>query len=117
MDSPRLQPRPPRRDLGVFLDAMFRAQWRGENRTCSRCGLHERGTAHCRCDEAQFELRPGDEAHAIGPYGEVYAERKEWNLARGWNGLHAERDARRIMSKRVIRDLWRAWRRSLAEAP
>jgi hypothetical protein len=63
---------------------MFRAQWRGE--------------------------KDGIAAHAIGPYGEAYGERKAWNLARGWTPGHAENDARRYMTKRLIRDLWRAWR-------
>lgn len=65
-------------------DTMFRAQWRGE--------------------------KDGVPAHPIGPYGEAYIERKQWVLARGWTPAHADADARRFMTKRLIRDLWRAWR-------
>lgn len=74
-----------RAEIFAFLDdTMFRHQWRGEK------------------DDVP--------AHAIGPYGEVYAERKAWNLARGWVLARADRDARRFMSKRFLCDLWVAWK-------
>jgi hypothetical protein len=73
-----------RAEVWAFIDdVMFRAQWRGD--------------------------RPDAPAHSIGPYGQAYAERKEWNLARGLVPAHADRDARRFMAKRFIRDLWVAW--------
>jgi hypothetical protein len=31
-------------------------------------------------------------------------------LAREWTPAHADNDARRFMTKRLIRDLWQAWR-------
>jgi hypothetical protein len=74
-----------RAEVWVFCsDVLFRAQWRGAK------------------DDAP--------AHPIGPYGEAYAERKAWVLARGWTPAHADADARRYMTKRLLRDLWRAWR-------
>jgi hypothetical protein len=75
-----------RAEIWAFLsDVMFRAQWRGE--------------------------KDGVPAHPIGHYGEVYAERKAWDVAREWTPKHADNDARRYMSKRFLRDLWGAWRR------
>lgn len=48
----------------------------------------------------------------LGPYGEIYVRRRELTAQRypEWTRAHARADALRIMSKRVIRDLWRAWR-------
>lgn len=77
-----------RAEVYAFVDdVMLRAQWRAEK------------------DDAP--------AHAIGPYGEVYAERKAWNLARDLRPAHAERDARRFMAKRFIRDMWVAWQEAV----
>ena len=50
-------------------------------------------------------------ARAVGPYGEVYARRKERTA---WSNFiatpkHRDNDARRIMTKAVIEDLWRVW--------
>jgi hypothetical protein len=78
-----------------FSDTMFKHQWRGE-----------------RTDEAGNVVEP---AHPIGPYGVVYARRKEWNLARDWTPGHADNDARRIMTKEMIKDLWRAWREAIQQ--
>lgn len=43
-------------------------------------------------------------------YYERYAERKEACLALGRTKIHAHRDAMKVMEKRLVRDLWRAWR-------
>jgi hypothetical protein len=72
-----------------FDDVMFRAQWRG-----------------AVTDDDDNVTEP---AHPIGPYGEVYGERKAWNLARGWVPAHADKEARRYMTKRFLRELWKAW--------
>lgn len=90
--------------LWVIGDVLFRAQWRG-----------------AKSDDDTGEII--SEAHPIGPYGEIYAKRRahtalrieattalpkghreKWNLAR----CHA--DARRVMTKALIADLWAAWR-------
>jgi hypothetical protein len=88
-----------RAQVWAFLsDVMFRAQWRGER--------DEDGKAPGKTGKPVAVP-----AHAIGPYGAVYAERKAWNLAREWTPAHADADARRVMSKRFLRDLWVAWNR------
>lgn len=45
-----------------------------------------------------------------GPYGLYLDEMKEKALAKGWTPGHAEAHARRVMFKRILRDLWIAWR-------
>ena len=66
-------------------DAMFRHQWRG--------------------------AKDDKPAHAIGPYGEIYAARKAATAGReGWTDAHRDADARRIMTKAFIEGLWKAWR-------
>ena len=78
-------------------DVMFRAQWRGD-----------------RDEDGKDPKKSGKPvavpAHPIGPYGEVYAERKAWMLARGLEPAHADKEARRYMTKRLLRNLWQAWR-------
>jgi len=77
-------------------DSMFRNQWRGDR--------DEDGK---RCDKTGKPVVTP--AHPLGPYGEIYGDRREWNLARGLTPKHADNDARRIMAKKFIRDLWVAW--------
>lgn len=45
---------------------------------------------------------------AKSPVCEVYRERKEKKIVEGWSKLHAHRDAKMFMVKRVLRDLWAA---------
>jgi hypothetical protein len=51
-----------------------------------------------------------------GPYRRLYDAKKAEYLARGeagekeWTRLHADRAAKRYASKRLLRDLWSAWR-------
>jgi len=47
-----------------------------------------------------------------GPLYQLYTSRKAKTLAssRGWTKKHAHNDAKRIIEKRLLRDLWRAWR-------
>lgn len=49
-------------------------------------------------------------AHATGPYGEVYGRRKAHTETRGWTDKHRDHDARRIMMKALVEDLWRVSR-------
>lgn len=85
----------------VIADPLFRSQWRGVK-------------------EADGIVTP---AGPIGPYGEVYAYEKakaqprieatkELPAKDRWNGLRVERHARRLMTKRLLVDLWKAWRRA-----
>lgn len=72
-------------------DTVLRHQWRGE-----------------KTDAESGEVIS---AHATGPYGEHYARKKAEYLAReGWTPKHADMAARRYMEKRLLKDLWRAWR-------
>lgn len=85
----------------VCSDSLFRAQWRGADEDA------------------------GTEAHPIGPYGEVYARRRAHTAPRieatadlpaadpaKWTKGRAHNDARRIMTKRLLADLWEQWRLS-----
>ncbi|MDB5848207.1 MAG: hypothetical protein JWP29_1959 [Rhodoferax sp.] len=77
----------PRRRSEIWAlcsDSMFRHQWRGE--------------------------RDDVPAGPAGPYGEVYARRKANTETRGWTPGHRHNDARRVMTKSLIEDLWKAWR-------
>jgi hypothetical protein len=49
---------------------------------------------------------------AIGPYGALYLDRKVYELARDptIKPLHAHNRAKRYVEKRLLRDLWKAWR-------
>lgn len=51
------------------------------------------------------------ERMSLGVYGRVYLDRKAYELARDPD-IHAHRRAQRYMEKRLLRDLWQAWRRS-----
>jgi hypothetical protein len=74
-----------RSQIWAFLDDMIvRAQWRGEKNDVP--------------------------AHGIGEYGEYYGQMKALYIARDWKPAHADHAARRAMTKRLLRDLWRAWR-------
>ncbi len=80
----------------VIADPLFRKQWRGADEEASR------------------------EAGPIGPYGEVYLREKTKAMVRvaataelagkeKWTALRADRHARRLMTKALLRDLWRVW--------
>jgi hypothetical protein len=47
---------------------------------------------------------------ADGEYKALYAAKKAEYMEREWTKIHAHKAAQRYMGKRVIRDLWRAWR-------
>jgi hypothetical protein len=83
-----------RAEIYVFCDDLLcRAQWRAE-----------------KTDEDTGEIVP---AHAIGPYGEIYARKKAEYLARadGDNPIRSpDAAARRYMSKCFLVDLLRAWK-------
>ena len=116
-----------RAELYTFIsDTMFRAQWRGERLNCSKCEKPTKierkgGTVSCgECKTVHAESAI-IAAHAIGFYGEVYAQRKRHTLPRiaetaelsqseKWTPARCENDARRIMSKALLRDIWRVSR-------
>jgi hypothetical protein len=53
-----------------------------------------------------------------GPYGEVYAQRRARTAIThpDWTKGHAHNDARRVMTKKLIADLWSAWRQAIPPA-
>jgi hypothetical protein len=58
------------------------------------------------------------ESRAIGEFGQLYLDRKAWQVARNaeretpWPALHIHRDSQRYMEKRLLRQAWQAWRRA-----
>ena len=53
------------------------------------------------------------ERHAVGPYGQLYIDRRAHEIAAGVERdciIHAR--AKRFIEKRLLRDLWAAWRRA-----
>jgi len=93
-------------------DSMFRAQWRGPK--------DEDG------NDANKTKKPVvTPAGPIGPYGEVYAKRRAHTEPRveatadlpagdpaKWTKGRCHNDARRIMTKELLKDLWVEWRKS-----
>lgn len=55
---------------------------------------------------------------AGGPYREVYDQRKAYEAERdpAMTKIHAHRRAMRYVEKRLLRDLWRAWRQAKPDA-
>lgn len=75
-----------RSEIWNIADSMFKNQWSG--------------------------AKEGREAGPTGPYGEVYQRRKTHTATReGWSLKRRDDDARRIMSKALVEDLWRVWNR------
>ncbi len=79
-----------RAEIWTISDSMFKHQWRGAK-----------------------EENP---AHAVGPYGNVYAKRKTHTETREWTDGHRDNDARRVMLKALVEDVWRVWRGLLPNA-
>lgn len=86
-----------RAEIWVIGDVVLRQQWRGD-----------------RDEDGGKPKKTGKPvavpAHSIGPYGDVYGEKKAEYLDREWDAGHADAAARRYMTKRIIRHLWYAWR-------
>jgi hypothetical protein len=92
-----------------FSDSMFRHQWVADK--------DEDGK-----DPKKTGKPVAVPAHPAGPYGEVYARRMRHTAPRivatedldakdpaKWSPGRCHNDARRVMSKAVLRDLWRVW--------
>lgn len=76
-----------RSEIWTLADSLFKHQWRGAK-----------------------EDAP---AHPIGRYGEIYAARKAHTETReDWTPAHRDNDARRVMTKALVEDLWKAWRQN-----
>jgi hypothetical protein len=105
-----------RSELWVIGTNLFRAQWRGDKDADGK-------------DPRKSGKPVAVPAHAIGPYGEVYARRRAHTEPRiavtahlpninkkmhpdRWTPKRCHNDAVRIMTKQLVEDLWRAWRRA-----
>lgn len=81
-----------RAEVWTIVDSLFRAVWRGAK-------------------EVDGLTVP---AHALSVYGTVYARRKAYTVVRttgptDWTPAHRENDARRLLGKSLVEDLWRVW--------
>jgi hypothetical protein len=81
-----------RAEIWALADSMFRHQWSGE--------AVDVGTGEVIL------------AHPKGPYGEVYKARRDLTsqIHPDWTPAHSFADARRIMMKKLIFHIWKAWR-------
>ena len=100
-----------RAEIWAFCsDTLFRGQWVGDR--------DEDGVA---CTKSHKPVVVP--AHPLGPYGEAYQHRREHTAARvaqtgnlpdsdpdKWSLGRCNNDARRYMTKRLLKDLWVAWR-------
>lgn len=105
-------------------DSMFRHQWAGADSTGRKALLAiPKAVKYCENNNIDISKLKGDDlkvvadkfeveiqGRAAGPYGEVYAKRRAATADRGWTPAHSHADGRRIMTKAIIRDLWRVWR-------
>jgi hypothetical protein len=71
--------------------------------------------AQVRAEKDADGTRTG--SRAIGPYGALYLERKAYEAGRVETAAHAHNRAKRYTEKRLLRDLWRAWRANEALTP
>jgi hypothetical protein len=86
--------------IWAITDSMFRHQWAGDK--------DENGK-----NPVLSKLPVAVPAHPTGPYGEVYQARKQATADRlDWSPGRRENDARRIMSKELVKHLWQHWRRA-----
>lgn len=113
--DPTLRYSPKRRaEAWAFCsDSMFRGQWRGE------AELDEDGEKSEKSGKPVVKVVP---AHASGPYGLVYERRRMHTAPRflatahlsnkdrdKWTKGRCNNDARRLMTKALLCDLWREW--------
>lgn len=94
-----------RAEIWTIADSMLRAQWAG-----------------AKDEDGKPALKTGNPvatpAHALGPYGEHYGRRKAYvterergmNEREPWSPKHINDDAKRYMTKALIRDLRAAWK-------
>ena len=87
-----------RAEVWTIGDSLFRQQWAGDK---DEDGKNPKDT----------DKPVAVPAHALGPYGERYARRKAATEDRDWTPGHRDADARRVMTKALVRHLWQEWRR------
>ena len=72
-----------RAEVWTIADSLFRHQWHG--------------------------AKDDTPAGPSGPYGAIYGQRKAHTVTREWTPKHQDNDARRVMCKALLEDLWRVW--------
>ena len=86
-----------RAEIWTLADSLFKHQWRGDK--------DEDGISPLKSKKPVAEP-----ACATGPYGAVYGKRKTHTEGReGWTSKRRDNDARRIMTKALVEDIWRVW--------
>lgn len=68
------------------------------------------GEAMAKHQREWRDKETGEITKPAGPYGEVLVEAKEAALAKGWIKAHAENHGKRLMTKKMLRDMTVAWR-------
>lgn len=89
-----------RAEIWALADSFFKHQWRGDKDIDGK-------------DPKKSKLPTIIPAHAISDYGSIYQRRKERTKIThaDWEGGHRDADARRIMTKALLENLWKEWRR------
>lgn len=118
-----------RAEIWTLADSMFRAQWTSElSAYKADIMANPKARAYVEKNEIDLAALAKDEDEGIeavkkiaakfgiecsarpgGPYGEVYAHRRANTADRGWTPAHVNADAKRVMMKALIRDIWRVW--------
>lgn len=116
-----------RAEMWTLADSMFRKQWMSEM-AAYRLDImaHPKARAYVEKNgidlaalakdknmdaikeiAAKFKITAA--SRPAGPYGEVYAHRRAATADRGWPPARQNNDAKRVMFKALLRDLWRVW--------
>ena len=68
------------------------------------------GQCVLKAQSARIDKETGEVKKEAGPYRKLYDDRKVLELTKVESKAHANNRALRYMEKRVLRDLWRAWK-------
>lgn len=69
------------------------------------------GACVMKAQSAKIDKETGEVLKPAGPYRVLYDQRKELELTRCETKGHANARALRYLDKRILRDLWKAWRK------
>ena len=116
-----------RAEMWVLADSMFRQQWMSEISAYRQDIMaHPKARAYVEMNDINLAALAREKnldaikeiagkfgitatARPAGPYGEVYAHRRAVTADRGWPPARVNNDAKRVMFKALLRDLWRVW--------
>lgn len=105
--------------LGLAVMEGERQQRKGDADLAKRHGYNPQRRAQIyavvgdplfRGQSALIDKDTGEIKRPAGPYRVVYDEAKAKALERDWTKAHAHNHAKRLMEKRLLKDLWQAWR-------